>query len=137
MRRLLLLPLFAAVLLAAPKPVGIPAHATQIGPGTYRFKDKQGQTWIYRQTPFGVTHFVDCGERYLAVAAQNRCPATLTEPRPLGSGLSWTETTRATAQGGTIQFERPGPFGVYRWQKKESDLNEQEQAVWRATRRQD
>ena len=132
MRQLLLLPIFAVVLLAASKPIGIPAHATQIGPGTYRLKDKQGQVWIYRQTPFGVTHFADCGDHSSAVATRAAC-----EPRPLASSRSWTDTTRATAQGDTIQFERPGPFGVYRWQKKESELNDQEQAVWRATGRQD
>jgi hypothetical protein len=125
--------MLAVVLFAAAKPAGIPAHAIQIAPDTYRFKDKQGQTWIYRQTPFGLTHFGDCEDRSPAVAVQ-KC---VTEPRPQGSGLravappaDAAANIRVTAQGETLEFERPGPFGVYRWQKKESELNQQERAVW-------
>ena len=133
MKRLLLLPLFAVVLSAAPKPAGIPAHATQIAPGTYRFKDKQGQTWIYRQTPFGVTHFAEGQDRSLTVGAQQAASGLRAVAPPDATAAN----IRATAQGDMIQFERPGPFGVYRWQKKESELNQQEQAVWRAAGRQD
>ena len=29
-----------------------------------------------------------------------------------------------------IRFERPGPFGPYRWQKKKSELDSDERAAW-------
>jgi hypothetical protein len=133
--------MLAVVLFAAPRPAGIPAHATQISPGTYRFKDKQGQMWIYRQTPFGVTHFAEIGH-----AGETACATTMpvlalvgqaVSPATAGCAAPAPTTTRATAQGDAIQFEQPGPFGVYRWQKKESELNDQEQAVWRTAGRQD
>ena len=32
--------------------------------------------------------------------------------------------------GDAIRFERPGPFGVAKWQRKKTELNEVEHAVW-------
>ena len=37
---------------------------------------------------------------------------------------------KATEDGDTIRFERPGPFGTYKWQRKKTDLDEMEQTVW-------
>jgi hypothetical protein len=32
--------------------------------------------------------------------------------------------------GETVRFERAGPFGVTKWQRKKTELNEVEHAVW-------
>ena len=41
------------------------------------------------------------------------------------------ETTKALEVGNdTIQFERVWPFGRTQWQRKKTDLNEVERAVW-------
>jgi hypothetical protein len=126
--------MLAVVLFAAAKPVGIPAHAIQIAPGTYRFEDKQGQMWIYRQTPFGLTHFLETGRAGETACATNMPVLALVgqavPPASTGCVAPAAGNIHATAQGETIQFERPGPFGVYRWQRKESDLNQQERSVW-------
>jgi hypothetical protein len=109
--------LFAAAWLAAadapakkvdppPTPVKllqVPAGAAEVRPGVYRSVDSDGKAWIYRKTPFGVVRTADA------------------EP---------TAPTTATEDGDTIRFERPTPFGVDKWQKKKSELNATERAIW-------
>jgi hypothetical protein len=29
-----------------------------------------------------------------------------------------------------VKFERPGPFGTYKWEKKKTDLDAGEKAAW-------
>ncbi len=91
-------------------PAGIPATAVAAGPGAYRDTDSSGTTWTYRQTPFGISR----------VEEKSAVPAA----PPVG------DSTRAIADGDIIRFERPGPFGVYRWQRKKTELNEFERSVW-------
>jgi hypothetical protein len=110
---------FSAALLAAadapakkvdppPTPVKllqVPAGAVEIRPGSYRFVDSDGKAWVYRKTPFGVVR---------AAESQTAAPTTAKE------------------DGDTIRFERPTPFGVDKWQKKKSELNSNERAIWEA-----
>ena len=109
--------LFAAAFLAAsdapankvdppPTPVKllqVPAGAAEIRPGTFRFVDSDGKAWLYRKTPFGVVRKADSQ------------PAA---------------TTTASEDGDTIRFERHTPFGIDKWQKKKSELNATERAIW-------
>jgi hypothetical protein len=105
---------------AEPKPsksgkLTVPKGAVETEPGTFHYTDAQGKKWIYRTTPFGVARLQDQPEAKQAPA-----------PDP-------TAGIKATADGDTIHFERPGPFGVYKWQKNKSDLDETERAVWNRT----
>ena len=43
--------------------------------------------------------------------------------RPNGAGI------KATEDGDKVRFERQGPFGVWKWEKKKSELNETEKAA--------
>lgn len=97
-------------------PAGIPAGAVEISPGTYRLPDKQGKNWLYRVTPFGVARFED-----------------KPEPAP---AAPIADSIRATEDGDMIRFERPSPFGTYRWQKKKSDLAPDERQAWERSRSQ-
>jgi hypothetical protein len=36
---------------------------------------------------------------------------------------------KATEDGDKVRFERQGPFGVWKWEKKKSELNESEKAA--------
>ena len=111
----LLIAAFAmAAVLSAAGPQ-IPKSAVESEPGTFHYTDAQGKKWIYRTTPFGVARFEDKPDSK-SVAA----------PDP-AAGIT------ATADGDTIRFERPGPFGVYRWQKAKSDLNDVERAILNRT----
>jgi glucose/arabinose dehydrogenase len=94
-----------------PAEVTIPAGATQVEPGTYTFTDAQGKKWIYRKTPFGIAR------------AEDKPAEAVSAP---ASGAAIT----AAEDGDNIRFERSGPFGTYRWQKKKSDLSDDERAAW-------
>jgi hypothetical protein len=103
----------AGMLLAATAtlPAGIPAGAVPIGPHSYRATRPDGTAWIYRVSPFGITGKPD---KPAAPDAGNRAP----------------ESVKATAAGEMVRFERATPMGIVRWQKKKSELNKMEQAVW-------
>ena len=93
----------------------IPAGAVRADDGSYRYSDPQGKKWIYRKTPFGVARLED---KPADVAA-----------RTAESQKRFAEV-KATEDGDTIRFERPGPFGLYKWQRKKTELDEMEQTVW-------
>ena len=97
-----------------PAELVLPAGAKQVDLGTYTFTDAQGKKWIYRKTPFGLTRFED-----KPVVASS------------GDGII------AKEDGDTIRFERPGPFGTYKWQKKKSELADDEKAAWERSKDKD
>lgn len=95
----------------APK-VEIPAGAVQSEDGAWHYTDDKGKKWVYRKTPFGIAR---------------------AEDKPVQSpeeAMKRFENVKATEDGDSIRFERPGPFGTYKWQRKKTELNEMERAVW-------
>jgi len=98
----------------ASKPMAIPPDAVLGEDGDYHYADPQGKKWIYRKTPFGVTRMEDSPERAAAKAAAAN-----------GAGI------KATEDGDIVRFERLGPFGVWKWEKKKSDLDDSEKAALR------
>ena len=88
----------------------IPAGAVQSADGTWRYTDAQGKHWCYRRTPFGISKYED----------KPAVPAA--EPR--------TARIKATEDGDQVRFERPGPFGPYRWTRKKTELDATERAAW-------
>ena len=93
-------------------PAAIPADAVQGADGDYRYTDTQGKKWLYRKTPFGVTRMEDTPQFTSTRAAD----AT-------GAGI------KATEDGDIVRFERQGPFGLWKWEKKKSELDETEKAA--------
>ena len=89
----------------------IPAGAVESEPGVYRFTDKAGKKWVYRKTPFGISRREDTPD-----------------DAPKSSTLD--DYIKAFDQGASVRFERTSPFGVSKWVKKKSDLNDQERSVW-------
>ena len=98
----------------------LPKGAVEISKGTYTYTDAQGKKWIFRPTPFGMAKFED----------KDR-PASDQE-----SEQKRIEQTRAFDDGDSVRFERPGPFGLYRWTQKKTNLNTVEQAAWDRARNQ-
>ena len=94
------------------KPLEIPKGAVQTEPGTFRYTDSDGKKWIYRKTPWGVARFED--------KPPDPSAAPPVDP---AAGI------KATEEGDVVHFERTGPFGVYKWQKKISDLDETERTA--------
>ena len=96
---------------ATPPPaLTLPAGAVPAERGTYTFTDQKGVKWIYFETPFGLAKREDKPAE----------PATL----PPGAVIN------AFEDGDKIRFERPGPFGIYRWEKKKTELDADERAAW-------
>ncbi len=91
-------------------PQTIPAGAVQVEPYLYRFTDSKGKTWMYRQTPFGVSKWEDKPD-----AAQ---PAAAVD-----------DPVSATDLGDSVRFERKTPFGANQWTRKKSELTADEQAI--------
>jgi hypothetical protein len=89
----------------------IPAGATQIEPNLYRSTDANGKTWMYRQTPFGVSRW-----------EESSVPAALA-PAPKGEPVAVTDL------GDSVKFEKKTPFGESSWIRKKSDLNDEEKAI--------
>jgi hypothetical protein len=94
--------------------VVLPKEAVAISPGTYTYTDPQGKKWIFRQTPFGMAKFEDIDRPATDAEAQQKQVADM----------------RAVEDGEFIRFERPGPFGIYRWKQKKTELDAIEQAAW-------
>jgi hypothetical protein len=90
----------------------IPAGAVQFEPGSYRYTDAKGKKWILRPTPFGIAKIEDTGT-----------PSKKGEDHSL-------DNAKVTEDGDSVKFERPGPFGVYKWEKKKADLDPGEKAAW-------
>jgi hypothetical protein len=99
---------------SAPKKTGaaktpIPEDAVEVEPGLYRAVDKDGQTWFYRRTPFGVSKY----------KAEESSPAA---PFP-------DSDLKVSDLGETVRFERKTPFGTRTWTKKKTELDKEESAA--------
>lgn len=109
---------FAAVLLAAgqdkasprkEETTTLPAGAKQSEPGVYRYTDRDGKTWVYRKSPFGYWKDDDA--------------------KAIDKSGDVSDIT-AVEDGDNVRFERPGPFGKYRWVRKKSEMNDAERKAW-------
>jgi hypothetical protein len=96
---------------ANPPVVTIPEGAKLVEPNTYRFTDSSGKTWMYRQTPFGISRWED------SPAAATAQPAPQSQP------------TKVTDLGDSVRFERKTAFGVSQWVRKKTELTDEEKAL--------
>jgi hypothetical protein len=109
-------------------PLTIPASAVKQSDGNYRYVDAKGTAWIYRNTPFGVSRATEAAVKANAAMAQaGSVTASAGSAKP---AQDRDEKVTAVANGDTIQFARPTPFGVTRWSKSKSDLTPDEQKIW-------
>lgn len=119
---------------AAPARVAIPPGAKETEPGTYTYTDNAGKRWIYRETPFGVVKLEDKVDAEGAAYRQTpfgtvktAAPAVRSDPE---ADRREIESITAIDDGEYVRFERPGPFGVYRWKRSKADLSGVEKAAW-------
>jgi hypothetical protein len=98
------------------RPVTIPQDAVANPDGSYTWTDKDGSKWFFRRTPFGVSKSPAAGQSQLWQHKSSQ-PAQ-TQP-----------VTKAVESGDIVHFERTNPFGVTRWDKKKSDLNDEERKI--------
>lgn len=103
---------------AAPQALTIPKGAVKNDNGTYSYTDKQGKNWIYRDSAFGVVKTP--GPAAGAGAQTGAKPA---------APAAKASATKVIDKGDTVQFERSTPFGPTKWEKKKSDLTEEERKM--------
>jgi hypothetical protein len=98
-------------------PAGPPKGAVEVEPGTFRWVDPKGKSWIYTQSPFGW------------MKGEEQESFRLTDPVP----TDWT----VTDEGDSLTFNRPYPFGGNKhWTVKKTELTEMEAAVWKRSQAQ-
>jgi len=94
------------------QPLVMPKEATPNSDGTFSYTDKQGKQWRYMNTPFGVSR-VAASE----VPGAGIVPAIPSAP---------AQQTKAIDRGDTVRFETATPFGPTAYEKKKSDLTDDE-----------
>jgi hypothetical protein len=147
MRRQILLSAMAVVFAAlagGETPAGVPKGAVETKPGVYRLVDKDKKVWIFRKTPFGFQKSAEEPADAPAnseKAEESKAPAAEAErdrtKTPFGKSKASEDggpVTKVTESGDSITFERPSPFGVYRWTRKKSELTADERKLWEAQR---
>ena len=124
--------LFASILCAAANPAGVPKEATEVKPGVYRYVDKEMKVWLYTKSPFGYMRSAEDSSKQKPEAAAKTNP----EKTPFGESKAATNApvTKVVDLGDSVRFERPSPFGVYRWTRKKTELNDDETKLWEASR---
>jgi len=110
---------------AAPAAVTIPAGAVETEPGTFRFTDGDGKKWIYRKTPFGVARAEDKGGETPS-AGSTGLASTTPKADVAANAANKEQPVQVVEQGDTVHFERPGPFGIYKWDRKKDELSDAE-----------
>jgi hypothetical protein len=106
--------LLCAATPAVPATLSIPAGATKVEPYLYRYQDKEGKKWLYRQTPFGIVKMED--KPAAVVIEDHSNPVVVTD------------------QGETVKFQKNTPFGLQSWTKKKADLSADEKAFVESSR---
>jgi hypothetical protein len=89
-------------------PLVIPKEAVKQPDGSYKYTDKDGKRWIYNNMFAGVSRMEDMSD-------PNAVPVKQAPP-----------FDKFTEDGDTIRFERAGPFGPMKWERKKSELTEEE-----------
>jgi hypothetical protein len=140
MKRIGAVTLLSLGLLAAANPTGVPKEAKEVAPGQYSYVDRDGKSWVYRKTPFGIQKFEDkSGGTAESSATKTDSKAGSTEAgnvsTPFGdSKKSAAVPVKITEDGDTLRFERQTPFGPQRWTRKKTELSDSEAAMWQAQR---
>ena len=95
----------AASKATSPQPVTIPADAVANADGTFSWTDKQGKKWTFAKTPFGVMR---------------------SEVTPAPATSASLSGVKAFDEGDKVRFEKQSPFGVIKWEKKKTELTDEE-----------
>ena len=100
----------------APQFLTVPADATQNPDGTYSYTDKAGKKWNYWKSPFGVM-------RSEVKPGAPALDAKAAAPSPF-------QYTSSTDKGDTVRFERQTPFGPVGYDRKKSEMSDEERSLF-------
>ena len=128
---------------AALADVSVPKGATEIQPGVYKHTDASGKTFIFRKTPFGIVKSPEGADK-----AENSNAAAIDTPHvtskpsagatasPFGdvNKPAKSQDVKVVDRGEVLEFERPSPFGSYKWKAKKTELTVEEREAWARSR---
>ena len=103
------------------QPEGIPAGAHLNANGTYSWTGKDGKPWTFEKTPFGISRYPatpSASPQAVAMADQAAAAPDTREP-----------DIKTIDQGDTVRFERKGLMGTSVWEKKKSEMSEEEKRM--------
>jgi hypothetical protein len=130
---------------------GIPKDAKEVEPGLYKYTDSTGKTYKFRKTPFGVVRSVDepgndePGKKSVidetakpTEPAKSASSSTTSTASPFGQVKppASAQAIKVVENGDTLEFERPSPFGSYKWKAKKDALTPSEREAWDRSRQQ-
>ena len=118
-----------------PAALSIPAGSIDVAPSVFKHIDSAGKETIYRKTPFGIVKMNDSTDPGTKPAET----VPLERGNPFGgvkstSSKSTTPVVIAIEEGDMVRFERSTPFGLSRWTRKKSELNEDEREMLERSR---
>jgi hypothetical protein len=124
--------------------VAVPKDATEIEAGVYRHTDSAGKTYIFRKTPFGIVKSIEKTDKpekrdeSVKDARPASSTAVTTTDTPFGQVKSTASADRikVSDRGDSLEFERPSPFGSYKWKQKKDNLSALEREAWDHSRQQ-
>lgn len=125
MLRMMLMTAIVAACAAAQ--ASVPKDATEIEPGVYKHTDSAGKTYKYKKTPFGVVKSADEVSKTPATNATPFGEVKSPAPAPV-------QAIKVSERGDSLDFERPSPFGSYKWTRKKAELTEAEREAWDRSR---
>jgi hypothetical protein len=119
----------------------VPKGATEIEPGVFKHTDSAGKTFIYRKTPFGVVKSPEGAEKAeKSAAAETPQSAAKAGPGATASPFgdvkkgAKTQDIKVVERGDILEFERPSPFGSYKWKNNKNELTAEEREAWTRAR---
>lgn len=108
----------------------VPKEATLVEPGVYKHTDTTGKTFLYRKTPFGI---VKSAEQKAEQKAEPKTEAATATPFGPLKASKQPDRLKVVDRGDLLEFERPSPFGSYKWKRKKTELTEAEREAWEST----
>lgn len=109
------------------RPASVPADAVSVAEGVWRWVSPEKKVWMFQETPSGVMKTEEPAGGFPAVGpiglkvADERPDAVL-------------DLISVKEDGDLLRFSRPGPFGMYSWVKKKTELDRDELIVWERAR---
>ena len=117
--------------------VGSGAQDKPAAPAEKRAVDKDGKVTVEQKTPFGTARYEEKPTEQRVVGKDGKVTVEKETPfgtaryeeKPGGAGAEPPANIQAYEEGDTVRFESRTPFGVSKWTKQKSELNEDEQAA--------
>lgn len=113
--------------------VSVPKGAVEIEPGVYKHTNAAGKTVIFRKTPFGIVKSTEgAAKADTAAPAAGNSGSAASAASPFGEVKQNTtaQDVKVVERGEVLEFERPSPFGSYKWKSNKNDLTAEEREVW-------